>query len=55
MAEGDLSVAGGDFGVQFVGEDNVLDFICELFDGPDDIAWAWEYLYKTVVNEHILL
>ena len=29
MAEGDLSVAEGDFGVQFVGED-VLDFICEL-------------------------
>ena len=30
MAEGDLSVVEGDFGVQFVGEDDVLDFICEL-------------------------
>lgn len=30
MAEVDSSVAEGDFGVQFVGEDDVLDFICEL-------------------------
>ena len=30
MAEADLCMAEGNFGVQFVGEDDVLDFISEL-------------------------
>ena len=25
----------------------------EAFDDPDDIAWAWETLYKDIVNDHI--
>ena len=24
----------------------------EAFDDPDDIAWAWETLYKDIVNDH---
>ena len=27
--------------------------VIEAFDDPDDITWAWETLYKDIVNDHI--
>ena len=27
--------------------------ICDLFDDIDDTTWAWETMYKSIVNEHI--
>lgn len=29
--------------------------VIEAFDDPDDITWAWETLYKDIVNDHISL
>ena len=27
--------------------------VCEIFDEVDDVAWAWEYLYKDVMSDHL--
>ena len=27
--------------------------ICQLFDNIDDATWAWEYMFKDIMNEHI--
>ena len=27
--------------------------ICGIFDDPDDIAWAWEQLYKDMIQQHL--
>ena len=30
-------------------------FICDVFDDIDDSVWAWEALYKYIINQHIPL
>jgi len=27
--------------------------VCEIYDDVDDVAWAWEYLYKDVMTDHL--
>ena len=27
--------------------------ICNIFDDMDDITWAWEHLYKDILNDHL--
>ena len=27
--------------------------ICKVFEGIDDVAWAWKYLYKEIISIHI--
>ena len=27
--------------------------ICSIFEDIDDAAWAWEYLYKDIINHHL--
>ena len=27
--------------------------VCEIFDDVDDVAWAWEYLYKDVMTDDL--
>ena len=27
--------------------------ICGIFDDIDDVAWAWECLYKGILNDHL--
>ena len=27
--------------------------ICGIFDNIDDVAWAWESLYKGISNDHL--
>lgn len=27
--------------------------VCEIHDDVDDVAWAWEYLYKDVMTDHL--
>ena len=27
--------------------------ICGIFDDIDDVAWAWECLYKAILNDHL--
>jgi len=27
--------------------------ICDIFDDIDDSVWAWEALYKYIIDQHI--
>ena len=32
---------------------NATWWICSIFDETDDVVWAWERLFKDVVDSHI--